>query len=102
MFKVFIICGMMACFDNFATAAWVYLGLHGIYASYAILANHWLGYLVPAYAVLFFYSRMHVKDASISRYPEWDDYASRSSRLIPWRLLTNPFRGTPADTATTS
>ena len=68
-----------------------FLGEILIYASYAVLANHWLGYLVLAYATLFFYSRMHVKDASISRYPEWDQYAAHSSRLIPWRLVTAIF-----------
>ena len=69
-----------------------FLGEILIYASYAILANHWLGYLVLAYATIFFYSRMHVKDASISRYPEWDAYAVRSSRLLPWKMLVAPFR----------
>ncbi|NCF18716.1 MAG: hypothetical protein GWP63_10765 [Haliea sp.] len=86
----------MVHFENFSTAAWVYLGEIMIYGSYAILANHWLGYLVVAYATVFFYSRMHVKDASISRYPEWDAYAARSSRLIPWKLLTEPFRSVEA------
>jgi protein-S-isoprenylcysteine O-methyltransferase Ste14 len=68
-----------------------FLGEILIYASYALLAAHWLGWLVLAYATLFFYSRMYVKDASISRYPEWDTYAARSSRLMPWKLLTAPF-----------
>jgi hypothetical protein len=56
---------------------------------------------VLAYAALFFYSRMHVKDASISRYPEWDSYSERSSRLIPWKLLTALFSrsGTGQSTA---
>jgi hypothetical protein len=36
---------------------------------------------------------MHVKDASISRYPEWANYAARSSRLIPWKLLAVYDRG---------
>jgi protein-S-isoprenylcysteine O-methyltransferase Ste14 len=74
-----------------------FLGVILIYASYAILADHWLGYLVLAYTIVFFYSRMHVKDASISRYPEWDAYAARSSRLIPWELLSSPFRGARPD-----
>ena len=78
---LFIVFGLMLHFDNFSTSAWVYLGLHGIYG------YCWLGYLVLAYATVFFYSRMYVKDASISRYPEWDAYAARSSRLIPWKLF---------------
>ena len=48
-----------------------FLGEILIYASFALLANHWLGWLVLAYATVFFYSRMFVKDASISRYPGW-------------------------------
>ncbi len=44
-----------------------------IYGAYAILVNHWIGYAVLAYGVIYFYSRMYVKDASISRYPEWDE-----------------------------
>lgn len=72
-----------------------FLGEIFIYASYAILANHWAGYLVLAYAIMFFLSRMHVKDESISRYPEWDRYASDSSRLIPWGLAGAIFKPGP-------
>ena len=77
-----------------------FLGEIMIYGSYALLANHWLGWLVFGYALVFFYSRMQVKDASISRYPEWEAYAARSNRLIPWRLLLAPFAGStrPAQT----
>jgi len=79
-----------------------FLGEILIYASYALLAAHWLGWLVLAYATLFFYSRMFVKDASISRYPEWDAYAARSSRLIPWKLLAVPFSSGQTNPSTTS
>jgi len=61
-----------------------------IYASYALLANHWLTWVVFAYAVLYFYTRMLVKDGSISRYPEWEAYQAGSSRLIPWRVFLAP------------
>ena len=61
-----------------------------IYLAYAMLAAHWLTWIVFTYAVLYFYTRMLVKDGSISRYPEWHAYASGSSRLVPWRLLTVP------------
>lgn len=74
-----------------------FLGEILIYASYAVLAGHWLGYLVVAYAVLFFYARMHIKDESISRYAQWEDYAMMSSRLVPWKLLRTPFRGSGHD-----
>ncbi len=67
-----------------------------IYASYALLANHWLTWIVFAYAVLYFYTRMLVKDGSISRYPEWAAYEADSSRLIPWRVFAAPFhKGRP-------
>jgi len=62
-----------------------------IYAAYALLAGHWLTWIVFAYAVLYFYTRMLVKDGSISRYPEWESYQAGSSRLVPWRILTAPF-----------
>ena len=64
-----------------------FLGEVMIYGAYALLVNHWLGYLVLSYALIYFYSRMLVKDASISRYPEWDEYVAQSSRLIPWKML---------------
>ncbi len=67
-----------------------------IYLAYAMLAAHWLTWIVFAYAVLYFYTRMLVKDGSISRYPEWDAYESGSSRLIPWRIVVAPFRNFPA------
>ena len=74
-----------------------FLGEIMIYGSYALLAGHWLGWLVLAYATLFFYSRMYVKDASISRYPEWDAYAARSHRLIPWGIVGALFSGKAAN-----
>lgn len=69
-----------------------------IYLAYAMLAAHWLTWIVFAYAVLYFYTRMLVKDGSISRYPEWGAYAAASSRLIPWRLLIAPFRNPRSET----
>lgn len=74
-----------------------FLGEILIYLAYALLAGHWLTWLVFAYAMLYFYTRMLVKDGSISRHPEWATYAASSSRLVPWRLLAAPFRGAPAD-----
>ena len=74
-----------------------FLGEIMIYSAYALLAGHWLGYMVLAYAVAYFYIRMLVKDASISRYPEWDAYAARSSRLLPWKMLGGSFRNTHRD-----
>ena len=65
-----------------------YLGEVMIYATYALLAAHWFGWLVILLQFFcLFLPRMLVKDASISRYPQWDEYESRSSLIIPWALL---------------
>ena len=70
-----------------------FLGEIMIYGAYAILVNHWIGYAVLAWGCFFFLVRMLVKDASISRYPEWDNYQAQSSLLIPWKLLFAPTSG---------
>jgi len=79
-----------------------FLGEILIYASYALLASHWIAYAVFAYAVVIFYSRMLVKDASISRYPEWESYENQSSRLIPWRIIPAMFNGNDAQASDAS
>ncbi len=71
-----------------------FLGEIMIYGAYAMLVNHWIGWCVFAYMIVVFYSRMYMKDQSISRYPEWDAYAKASSRLIPWKLFLWPFTRT--------
>jgi protein-S-isoprenylcysteine O-methyltransferase Ste14 len=73
-----------------------------IYLAYAMLAAHWLTWLVFAYAVTYFYTRMLVKDGSISRYPEWDVYSGGSSRLVPWRILAAPFQKTQPESSQAS
>jgi protein-S-isoprenylcysteine O-methyltransferase Ste14 len=69
-----------------------FLGEIMIYGSFAMMVNHWIGWLVMVYMITFFYARMHVKDESISRYPEWDEYARKSHRLIPWGLVAALFK----------
>jgi len=64
-----------------------FLGEIMIYGSYALLANQLPAYLVFGYGTIFFLSRMYVKDASISRYPEWPEYSKQSSMLIPWKIF---------------
>lgn len=64
-----------------------FLGEIMIYSAYAILVNHWIGYAVLTWGCLFFLVRMLIKDASISRYPEWAQYQAGSSLLIPWKFL---------------
>lgn len=70
-----------------------YLGEILIYASYALLAAHWFGWLVIVIqSTCLFLPRMLMKDESISRYPDWEGYAGRSSLLIPWGLLKTAAR----------
>ncbi|MFA5940677.1 MAG: DUF1295 domain-containing protein [Sinimarinibacterium sp.] len=66
-----------------------YFGEIMIYATYALLVAHWVGWLViAAQFFLLFLPRMLVKDASISRHPGWDEYKIRSGLVIPWRILS--------------
>lgn len=65
-----------------------YLGEILIYGALATLAHHWLGWVVVLWCwFALFLPRMLIKDASISRYAGWDEYASCSNLLIPWGLL---------------
>lgn len=65
-----------------------YLGEVMIYASYALLAAHWFGWLVIALQFFcLFLPRMLTKDASISRHPGWVDYQRQSGLIVPWALL---------------
>lgn len=66
-----------------------YLGEIMIYASYALLVGHWLGWVVVLWCwFVVFLPRMLLKDASLARYPQWDEYRRRSGLLLPWRILT--------------
>jgi protein-S-isoprenylcysteine O-methyltransferase Ste14 len=61
-----------------------YLGEIMIYSAFALMASHWIAWIVLAWAcVTVFLPRMLVKDASISRHPGWAEYESRSGLLIP-------------------
>jgi protein-S-isoprenylcysteine O-methyltransferase Ste14 len=61
-----------------------YLGEMMIYGSFALLAWHWLPVLVLAYFWLgMFAVNMVMKEASMSRYPEWAAYKQRSWWLVP-------------------
>lgn len=64
-----------------------YLGEILIYGSFAMLAQHWLPFLiVAAFFAGLFLPNMRKKDQSLSRYPEFADYKARSGLLLP-RLL---------------
>jgi protein-S-isoprenylcysteine O-methyltransferase Ste14 len=65
-----------------------YLGEMMSYASYALLAGHWIPWLVLAYwwTTVFFVGMLLI-ESSLSRYPEWEAYKARTGRLLPWRFL---------------
>jgi steroid 5-alpha reductase family enzyme len=61
-----------------------YLGEILIYLSFALLAMHWLPYVVLAgFIVGIFLPNMRSKDASLSRYPEFAAYRERAGLLLP-------------------
>jgi hypothetical protein len=55
-----------------------------IYGSFALMVWHWLPFLVLAWVWGgLFTVNMIMKEASMSRYPEWPDYKARSRWLVP-------------------
>ena len=64
-----------------------YLGEMMIYGSFAMLVWHWFPVLVLAWVWLgLFAVNMILKEASMSRYPDWAAYKKRSWWLIPFLL----------------
>lgn len=61
-----------------------YLGEMILYAMFAVVAGHWLPWLVLAWVWLgLFLPNMLGKEASMSRYPEWAAYKARTGMLLP-------------------
>ena len=61
-----------------------YLGEMLIYASFALMVWHWLPVLVLAWVWTgLFAVNMMMKEASLSRYPEWEEYKKRSKWILP-------------------
>jgi len=61
-----------------------YLGEIMIYASFALMVSHWLPWVVLAWVWLgLFAVNMTLKEASMSRYPEWAAYKARTWWLVP-------------------
>jgi protein-S-isoprenylcysteine O-methyltransferase Ste14 len=61
-----------------------YLGEILIYIAYAIMSLHWLPFLVLAAWVFgFFLRNMRSKDKSLSRYPEFSAYRTKTGLLFP-------------------
>jgi protein-S-isoprenylcysteine O-methyltransferase Ste14 len=62
-----------------------YLGEIMIYGSFAMMVWHWLPVIVLAWVWLgVFVVNMIMKEASMSRYPEWAEYRKRTWWLIPF------------------
>ncbi len=61
-----------------------YLGEMMVYTSYALLAQHWLPWMVLAYWWLsVFLVNMIMAESSLSRYPDWKNYKKKTWFLIP-------------------
>ncbi|HUP99074.1 MAG TPA: DUF1295 domain-containing protein [Aeromicrobium sp.] len=64
-----------------------YTGEMMIYGGLALLVWHWFPFLVLAWVWLgLFTVNMHIKEASMSRYPEWAAYKKRTKWVIPYVL----------------
>ncbi len=75
-----------------------YLGEILIYASFAMLAMHWLPFAILAgFFALVFLPNMLKKDKSLSRYPEFAAYQRRSGLLFPklWGVPADPAGSVP-------
>ena len=61
-----------------------YLGEIMLYASYAIIVQHWIPWAILAWVWIgVFLINILQKETSMSRYPEWADYKKQSGMLIP-------------------
>ena len=61
-----------------------YLGEIMIYGSFAIICGETAPYLIMGWAwIVIFYNRMLVKDISLAKKPQWDEYSERSWLLLP-------------------
>ena len=61
-----------------------YLGEILIYSSFALLACHWLPWLIlSAFVSIIFVPNMRKKDQSLARYPEFASYQAQSGLILP-------------------
>lgn len=73
-----------------------YLGEMVLYASFAVVAGHWIPWLVLAFVWLaVFVPNMLGKEVSMSRYPGWAAYKARTGMLLP--RLRRPHAPAPED-----
>lgn len=61
-----------------------YLGEKLIYGAYALLVGHWIPWAILAVVwSQVFLTNMLMKEASMSRYPEWAAYKARTGMVLP-------------------
>jgi protein-S-isoprenylcysteine O-methyltransferase Ste14 len=61
-----------------------YLGEMLIYGSFALIVHHWIPWAILAWVWLgYFWVNILMKERSMSRYAEWEEYRARSNYLIP-------------------
>jgi protein-S-isoprenylcysteine O-methyltransferase Ste14 len=80
-----------------------YLGEMMTYGSFALMVWHWLPVVVLAWIWGgLFAVNMTLKEASMSRYPEWAEYKKRSWWLLPWsrRRSQDPWNRKPRTSRT--
>ena len=64
-----------------------YTGEMMIYGGLALLVWHWIRFVVLAWVWIgLFLTNMVMKEASMSRYPEWAAYKKRTKWVIPFVL----------------
>jgi steroid 5-alpha reductase family enzyme len=79
-----------------------YLGEMILYGAFAVVAGHWIPWIVLAWVwLVLFVPNMLGKEASMSRYPEWADYKARTGMLLP-RLRPAPAVAATAPSASTA
>lgn len=70
-----------------------YLGEMMIYGAYAFLVGHWIPWAILAVVwTQVFTTNMLMKEASMSRYPEWAAYKARTGMLLPRLFAPKPAR----------
>ena len=77
-----------------------YLGEILIYSGFAMLAQHWLPFVIlAAFIAGIFIPNMLKKDKSLSRYPEFADYKANSGLLLPQLFLATTSNPNDTDLA---
>jgi len=62
-----------------------YLGELMIYVGFALLANHWMGFIgIMVFFLGAFLPNMLKKEKSLSRYPQFESYKEETGFLWPW------------------